>query len=148
MRLAHNFSIGFNSGEYGGRKIKCWLYLQAISVSLFFLWKDALSITITVSSGRYGKRHCSNQNSNSVLSVVPLYCNGAMIALPNFAATIFVRWNFRPRIFSITISPLGAYPYSRYKQQSIPVSSIYAMFSLGISAIFSRYSFTNSSFCS
>lgn len=97
MDLPINFIV---TGE---RKIKVRWCFAEISVSCFLRWKEALSITITTSSGRYNKRQCSNQNSNSVLSVMPWYCIGAIICDPNFAAMIFVRWNFRPGILSYSI---------------------------------------------
>ena len=96
---------------------------------LDFRWNDALSMTITASFGRHGKRYCSNQYSNSVLSIVPSYCIGATNVFPSFSATILVRLNLRPGIFPKTSFPLGAYPYIRCKYASILVSSTHTIFS-------------------
>ncbi len=105
-------------------------------------------MTITVCSGKAGSRHWLNHRSNKLCSIVPSNTSGAMISRPNLAATIPTRLYLRPLTSPISRWPLGDQPYSRYKYESIPLSSTYAICSDRYRAISSKYAFTFSGSCS
>ena len=113
LSQAHFFSIGFKSGEYGGKNNTSQLCFIAKSVKTDFLWKVALSRIIVEPFVTSFKRHFSNQNSNKTLPVVPLYCSGAIHFPWHIPATMLVRLNFRPLILAATFCPRGALAYSR-----------------------------------
>ena len=110
---AHLFSMGFRSGEYGGRNKTVQPYFSVSSCNTAFLWNVALSRMITEPSLTSFNRQCSSQYSNKTLSVVPLYWSGAIHSPWHMPATIFVRLYFRPLIFTVTFFPRGALAYSR-----------------------------------
>ena len=56
---AQNFSMGLSSGEYGGRN-------RSLHPA-FWVWNEALSITIMVPCSREGKSWLENQNSKRLL---------------------------------------------------------------------------------
>ncbi len=58
LRWGQNFSMGLSSGEYGGKNINRSSNLFAIWNNEFFRWKAALSMTITLSFVRHGKKQC------------------------------------------------------------------------------------------
>ena len=123
LSQAQNFSMGLSSGEYGGRNRSLQPADRAAESSLFLEWKEALSITITVPLSREGRSRLENQNSKRLLSIVPLYWNGARILSAILAATMPQRLYFRPLIRPDTCCPRSAYPYSRYRYVSMPHSS-------------------------
>ena len=125
LSQAHFFSIGFKSGEYGGKNNTLQSYPFAKVCKTDFLWNVALSRIMVDPISTSFKRKCSNQNSNKTLSVVPLYSSGATHCPQHIPATRLVRLNFRPLIFVITFCPRGDLAYSRYRHWSIPVSSTY-----------------------
>ena len=94
------FSIGFSSGEYGGKNIIFLLHLSTISAKSFLLWKLALSITMTSSSLTAGHSSFSNLKLKNVLSVVHLYSRGAKISFPRLEAMMFSLSNILPCIFT------------------------------------------------
>ena len=75
-------SIGFNSGEYGGKNIIFTLCSTAILFRHFLRWNVVLSITITEPSDNSGRSCVLNHFSKNSEVVVPLYWDGAMIFLP------------------------------------------------------------------
>ena len=70
---AQKCSIGLSSGEQDGRKRSLHPAFWAAKSSRFLEWNEALSITITVPCSREGRRWLENQNSKSLLFIVPLY---------------------------------------------------------------------------
>ena len=66
----HLFSIGLRSGEYGGKNsIMCPALVIIFNISVF-LWKVALSITITVTVFKLGSRKYFTQVVNTTVSIL------------------------------------------------------------------------------
>ena len=124
LRLAQVFSIGLKSGEYAGKNITLQPASSANFFKTFLRCQDALSMMITEPAGISTSNTLLNHNSNSLLFMLHIYSHLPMMSLPHFAATMLSLVNFLPCIFPKTLTPLGAYPYSRYKYSFIPLSSI------------------------
>ena len=106
MSQAQRFSIGLNSGEYGGRKMSRQCAADAIATSLRFLWKEALSIAIADPRGKEDSSISWNHFSKRELSIVPLYCIDATIEWSIFAATRLALGYFFPEKCRIYAHPL------------------------------------------
>lgn len=78
-------------------------------------WNEVLSITTTVSLSKEGSNWLVNQDSNSVLSIVPLNWNDAEIFPFSLVATIPQRLYLWPLMRLNIFCPLGTYPYSQYR---------------------------------
>jgi len=76
--LAQNFSMGFKSGEYGGKKISLQPTDSINSFVFFDLWKLALSITTTCPAFNSLIKNFSTQLLNNSVLHVPLKTKGAI----------------------------------------------------------------------
>ena len=114
--LAHNFSIGFKSGEYGGRNNRQCPVPLIIFSNIFFLWNLALSITIRTFFSNFSislKSISLNHSSKNSLSIVSLYIILPISAFPIFPATRFILEYLNPLFFPSIDIPLLLQPYSR-----------------------------------
>jgi hypothetical protein len=69
--FAQHFSIGFKSGEYGGRNSILQPAFSTNSLLFLDLWKLALSRIKTCPGLRFGIKTFSNQVLNNIVSHVP-----------------------------------------------------------------------------
>jgi len=96
FKLAHECSIGFLSGEYGGRKINIYPHSAAILYNSHFLWNVALSSIMAVPWGNRGNNHITSHASKKSLLVEKLYDRTPICFPLNFAPMTFVRPYLRP----------------------------------------------------
>ena len=123
FRFAQTCSIGFLSGEYGGRNKRIIPFASAILYKAFLLWNVALSMIITLPVCNAGHSILANQPLNKCLFIVPSYGIGESISLLHNPATRLTRAYFCPFIFTFTGSPFKDHPFSFCKNVSIPTSS-------------------------
>ena len=107
--LAKSFSIGFNSGEYGGKNNKLApeaLINAAVSEPL---WKDALSIISTWRSSSNGHNISESHVLKATASQLPSKSTGAVKHPSRRAAINVVRvYRCEPGMLSSTPTPFGA----------------------------------------
>ena len=77
LSVAKSFSMGFKSGEYGGRNRIWWPYLWAIFVRSVFEWKRALSQMIVEFSRNSLQSISLNHWFTSAVLAVPSKVMGA-----------------------------------------------------------------------
>ena len=68
---AHFFSIGFKSGEYGGKYNTVWPHSSKIFCMSLPLWKVALSMTITLSWGNSGSKNSFTHDVKTLVWTEP-----------------------------------------------------------------------------
>ncbi len=81
FKAAQQCAMGLSSGEYCGRNITLRPKLLATSLTLFLLWKEALSIISVLPYSREGHNNFISHSSNNSPSIVPSYCIGS-VSLP------------------------------------------------------------------
>lgn len=91
LAWAHFFSIGFKSGEYGGKYSKVWPESLIARCIASPLWNEALSITTMLCSGKFGSKLCCTQHVNTSVFTEPDNNPIASNVQPNSAPIAFVR---------------------------------------------------------
>ena len=113
LSSAKNSSIGFRSGEYGGRYNNLTPAFEHNSLIWSVWWKDALSIIRTdFGSGHLPQwwRSCSIKSSNMLASVAPWKTRDIKMPSWQYAGRIWYRWPRWKRETWIGATPRGDQP--------------------------------------
>jgi hypothetical protein len=107
--VAKSFSMGFKSGEYGGKNKRVAALLAISSWVWGLLWKGALSMTTTCVSFKRGQSWVSSHQVKTAVSHEPSNKIGAAKRVPIRAASREVRGLRCPEVRPYTRAPFRAY---------------------------------------